>query len=186
MPLSKPVSRHHVHTRDIRCYGYRRDDGLWDIEGQIVDTKTYSFENTDRGGIAAGEPIHDMRVRLTIDGDMTVVAAEAATEAAPFGICPEITPALGKLAGLTIGPGWRKAVTQRLGGVHGCTHINDLLQGPLAVVAFQTVRGSRERSRPDSKHAPKIIDTCHALASDGPVVRREWPEHYTGTEDDAG
>ena len=29
-------------------------------------------------------------------------------------------------------------------------------------------------------------DTCHALASDGPVVRERWPEYYTGVTADAG
>jgi hypothetical protein len=27
---------------------------------------------------------------------------------------------------------------------------------------------------------PPILDTCHALASDGPVVKRFWPAFYTG------
>ena len=51
MPLEKPHPRKHIHTRDIQCLGYQRDDGLWDIEGTIMDTKTYSFDNIDRGGV---------------------------------------------------------------------------------------------------------------------------------------
>ena len=58
MPLEKPQPRKHIHTRDIQCRGYHRDDGLWDIEGTIMDTKTYSFDNIDRDGIPAGEPLH--------------------------------------------------------------------------------------------------------------------------------
>ena len=80
MPLSKPAARKHIHTRDIKCHGFERDDGLWDIEGRLTDTKTYTFDNHDRGGIAAGEPIHDMLIRLTLTGDMVVAAAEASTE----------------------------------------------------------------------------------------------------------
>jgi hypothetical protein len=37
----------------------------------------------------------------------------------------------------------------------------------------------RERASGDR---PSIIDTCHALAADGPVVRREWPQFWEGTE----
>ncbi len=38
MPLSPPAaSREHIHTRVVECRGYRRDDGLWDIEGHITD-----------------------------------------------------------------------------------------------------------------------------------------------------
>ena len=58
MALSRPARREHIHSRDIRCRGFRREDGLWDIEATLEDTKTYSFANRDRGGIAAGEPIH--------------------------------------------------------------------------------------------------------------------------------
>ena len=74
MPLSNAAPRKHIHTRKIDCRGYRRDDGLWDIEGTLVDTKTYSFGNEDRAGIAAGEPFHEMHIRLTIDDDMEVLA----------------------------------------------------------------------------------------------------------------
>ena len=48
------------HTRTITCKGYRRKDGLWDIEAHMTDIKTFSFENRDRGGIQAGEPVHEM------------------------------------------------------------------------------------------------------------------------------
>ena len=67
MTLTKPPPRKHLHTRDIQCKGYLRDDGLWDIEGRIIDTKTYSFENFDRGGVASGEAVHHMEIRLTVD-----------------------------------------------------------------------------------------------------------------------
>ena len=100
MPLSKPAHRRHMHTREIVCRGYKRDDGLWDIEGRITDTKSYSFPNRDRGGIAAGEPLHDMLIRLTMDGDRTIHKAEAATEHSPYNICPHVTESFSKLEGL--------------------------------------------------------------------------------------
>ncbi|MBO6784243.1 MAG: DUF2889 domain-containing protein, partial [Alphaproteobacteria bacterium] len=45
MPLSPPAEREHIHTRTVECAGYRRTDGLWDIEGHLTDVKTYTFEN---------------------------------------------------------------------------------------------------------------------------------------------
>ncbi len=147
----------------------------------MVDTKTYSFDNEDRGTINSGEPIHDMWLRLTVDDGLTVQDAEAATNAAPFSMCGNITPAFAALKGLTIGPGWRKAVIQRLGGTKGCTHLIDLLTGPLAVVAFQTVRPPRGAlGKTDAEKKPSVIDTCHALAADSPVVKHRWPDFYTG------
>lgn len=181
MPLSKPAPRKHLHTREIVCRGYQREDGLWDIEARLADTKTYSFDNQDRGGIAAGEPLHGMALRITVDDDLVVKDAEAVTEASPFSICGDIAAAYRALIGLRIGPGWRKAVNQKVGGVAGCTHLTDMLVGPVAVAAFHTVSPAREkRSSAASGEKPRVIDTCHALAGDGPVVARRWPEHYTG------
>lgn len=181
MPLERASPRKHIHTRTIDCRGYQRDDGLWDIEGRLTDTKTYSFDNQDRGGIQAGEPIHAMAVRLTVDDDLVVRAAQASTDAGPFGLCGDVVGVFEGLVGLRIGPGWRKAVTGVMGRTKGCTHLTDLVLGPMAVTAFQTVAPARSKRDGGGKaERPGTLDTCHALASDSPVVERLWPEHFTG------
>ncbi len=181
MPLSKAAARQHLHTREIRCRGFRRDDGLWDIEGTLEDSKTYSFDNRDRDGVAAGEAVHRMGIRLTIDDDMRVRAAEASTDAGPFAICGDIAPRFADLAGLVIGPGWRKAVLARMAGIAGCTHLTELLLGPVTTTAMQAVFAARGRRMAATGAAgrPPLIDTCHALRADGPIVAREWPAHST-------
>lgn len=180
MSLSPASPREHIHSREIRCRGYRRSDGLWDIEVVLEDTKTYSFANHDRDGIASGEPIHRMHIRLTVDDRLVVRAAEAVTEAAPFSICADIAPRFAALVGLRVGLGWRKAVRERMAGVHGCTHLTDLLIGPVAQTVMQAVGPARARRADASAQGarPPIIDTCHALAADGPVVAREWPDFH--------
>lgn len=182
MPLSKPAPRKHLHSRNIECKGYERDDGLWDIEAHLVDSKTYSFENHDRGTVASGEPVHDMWIRLTVDEDLTIQQAEATTDSGPFTICRDVNARFKQLEGLKIAPGWRKAVFGQMGGTEGCTHLNDLLIGPMAVAAFHTVSAAKEKRKksgnPNQK--PALLDSCHAFASDGPVVEREWPEFYQG------
>ncbi|HYD29548.1 MAG TPA: DUF2889 domain-containing protein [Azospirillaceae bacterium] len=182
MPLSAPAPRQHLHTRTVTCQGFRREDGLWDIEGHITDVKTYPFPNEHRGTIEPGDPIHGMWLRLTLDNDFTVRAVEAVTDKAPFGVCGAITPSFQRLLGLRIGPGWTRAVKERLSGVEGCTHLVELL-GPVATTAFQTIYPalSRERAEtggPKVKARPPMLDTCHALASDGEVVQRHWPEFF--------
>src|SRR3546814_16757653 len=84
MPLSPPQPREHLHTRRIECRGYRREDGLWDIEGHIVDTKSYDFPNEARGEIKSGTPVHDMWIRLTIDAEYRIHDVEAVTAAGPY------------------------------------------------------------------------------------------------------
>ncbi|NQW01193.1 MAG: DUF2889 domain-containing protein [Rhodospirillales bacterium] len=186
MPISKPVARDHIHTRSIQCTGYKRQDGLWDIDGTMTDTKTYTFENLDRSDIPSGEPIHHMVMRITVDDDLVVHAAEAATEFAPYHICGDITPTFAKLEGLQIGPGWRRQVNQLMGGTGGCTHLRDMLIGPLAVTAYQTIIPMRRKMRGPTTEQPTrrpaIIGTCHAYAPDGPVVERQWPQFFEQPE----
>lgn len=184
VPLPDPVARHPLHTRVVECRGYRRDDGLWDIEGTLEDTKTYAFDNLMRGSVRAGEPVHRMRMRLTVDDAMTVRAVATASDAHPYGTCPEVTPAYDALVGLAIRPGWRKQIMERIGGVRGCTHITKLLED-LAVVAFQTIGPLlvREGKVDLSVTRPRHLDRCHAMRADGPVVREQYPAWREGGDE---
>lgn len=189
MPLSPPAARQQLHTRTYAFRGYRRDDGLWELEGEIFDRKTYDFPSEDRGAIKAGEPVHGMAIRLTLDDSLTVRAVEAVTDWAPHSICPAITPNFTRMVGARIGPGWRKAVRERLGGTAGCTHLAELLIA-MATPAYQTIipvlaRERREKSgaRDMAESWPGLINSCHAYRSDGPLVRRWWPQHYDGPEE---
>lgn len=183
MPLPEPAPRAPIHSRRVECRGYRRQDGLWDIEGLLVDTKAYPFENSYRGVIAPGVPLHEMRLRLTIDDELRIHDVVAAMDANPYAVCPAITPNFAKLIGLRIGAGWRKDVLARLGGVQGCTHLVELLW-PLATAAYQTVYPILARERPaetEERRPPSHLDSCHALARDGEVVRQHHPKWYTGS-----
>ncbi len=178
--LSQPVPRQPLHQRIVTCRGYRRDDGLLDIEGHLEDTKSYPFRNRDRGEVPAGEPVHGMWLRLTIDEDLLVHGAEASTEYAPYAVCPRITPNFKRLVGLRIGAGWMREVRKQVGGVEGCTHLVELL-GPIATTAYQTLAGQRKAGASNTRTArPFFLDSCHALKRDGEVVKVHWPVHYTG------
>jgi len=188
MPLSPPAPRTHQHTREVSFTGYEREDGLFDIEGHLVDTKTYSFPNQDRGTIEAGEPIHNMRLRLTVNEEMIVQAVEASIDHSPFNVCETITPAFQVLEGMQIGPGWNRRVREKLGGVKGCTHLVEMLS-PIATATYQTLYPALKRRREQqsaeerAKDRPALIDGCHAMNSHGRLVKERWPEHYAGDED---
>ncbi|MES9906068.1 MAG: DUF2889 domain-containing protein [Sedimenticola sp.] len=185
MPLSPPAPRKQIHRRTVVCEGFLRDDGLWDIEGQIVDVKGYAFPNHDKGEIPVGEPLHGMRVRLTMDDEFLIHAAEAVTDHSPSRICPNIPQGFEQLVGLKIAPGWRRQTQRLLGGLNGCTHMVDLLV-PIATTAFQTIypwKNGRERRGEGAwadKTRPRVLDSCHALASDGEIAKYRWPQFYTG------
>lgn len=181
MPLSKHTAKRElIHKRHIECYGYRRDDGLWDIEGHLIDSKTYDFPNHDRGQIRAGEPVHQMWLRLTLDDEFVIRHAEAATDHGPYRICPDITDRFRQLEGIKIQAGWQARVNQCVGGINGCTHLRELLR-PIATTAFQTIHPIRVRQEPQSSgpgQKPLLLGTCHAYAPESEVVKRLWPEYH--------
>ncbi|MGH8738990.1 MAG: DUF2889 domain-containing protein, partial [Burkholderiales bacterium] len=181
---SSAAPRRPLHTRTIRCEGYERDDGLFDIEASIVDQKTYAVEEPYRGRREAGMHVHDMQLRLTLERDMTVRAIEVATQEAPYGACFTVAPAFEKLIGAKVGGGWRRAVQDAVGGTKGCTHLKELLM-PAATVAFQTMGGwpkagkaATEAALDEANRKPYFIDGCKAWVADGPVVERLFPLHY--------
>ncbi len=178
MPLSQPqTERERLHTRRIELHGYRRADGLFDIEATLADTKSYAFTTEDRGLVDVGEKLHGMAMRMTVDEDMTIVGFEAATDHSPYAICPEIAPNYASLVGIRIGRGFLRAAAERVGGVHGCTHLRELLQ-QMATVAFQTLYPIRAKREPQEGAAskPSLINTCYAYREDGPIVAQRWPE----------
>ena len=173
--LSDPVRREPTHSRKIHLEGYRREDGLLDIEGIITDVKSYDFPNRERGVVKAGESIHHMEVRITINDALEIVAAEAATLAGPYSVCPKATNVFDRLVGLTVGPGWNRKVRKAIGGIEGCTHITELT-GPLATVAYQTLFGERARrareggAESGGESLYSLANTCLGHAEDPEAV----------------
>jgi hypothetical protein len=121
VPLSQPTSRKEVHTRTITLRGYEREDGLYDIEAHLTDTKTYSFSNEHRGEITPGTPLHGMWMRMTVDERLNILECEAATDHSPYAICPSAAPNFSRLAGLRIRPGFLREANSRIGGTVGCS-----------------------------------------------------------------
>ncbi len=194
MPLSEPASRELLHTRSITYKGYKRNDDLWDIEGHLVDAKTYPLRNTWRDLIEVGEPFHEMLIRVTFDNSYVIKDIEAVTENSPFEICPEIAPNYKSLVGITMGAGWRRLIRQKVGGTAGCTHITELLF-PVATVAIQTLMGqgsvsinstpkvsAETKANVNESGKPFALNTCHAWASDSSMVKARHPLFYTGLD----
>ena len=209
MPLSKPVARKPLHHRIIDCRGYERADGLFDIEGRLTDAKDYGFDTVLRGRLEAGDYIHDMWLRLTLDETFKIHRIEAVSDAHPYPNCSDILPNYEELIGLRITSGFTNKAQAIVGREKGCTHHTGLLRD-LATVAFQAMgpilakrmRKANEASSEikvseigKSKHKaekkdlfngrkPPMIDGCHALKSDNPNVKQFFPEWYTGPEEE--
>ncbi|MEO7494991.1 MAG: DUF2889 domain-containing protein [Massilia sp.] len=178
MPLSSSVPRTLRHTRAIQVQAYARDDGLWDLDAHITDIKSSDIVLTS-GPRAAGVPVHDLKLRLTINPDMLIVDAEAASDAVPYpGYCDTIAPAYKSLIGLSLTDHFRLRLKDRLSGVLGCTHLTELSL-ILPTAAFQAlgrdIAGFGGARAGGEQGAPFQINRCHALRADGPAVAKYYP-----------
>ncbi len=84
MPLPAAAARRHLHTRAARYEGFLREDGLWDIEATLSDTKTYDIDAAERGPMPAGTPVHGMSIRVTLDADMAIREIASCMDHRPF------------------------------------------------------------------------------------------------------
>ena len=186
MPLPEAAPREHMHTRRIECQAFRRQDGLWDIEGELVDTRSWDASNAWRGEMPAGTPVHGMRLRLSVDEGFVIREVSVAMDEHPFARCNAIEPAYEQLVGLRIGPGFSHRCRRLFGATRGCTHVTKLLDN-LATTTFQAMgpvlsREARARGEdPSGGRKPFFIDGCHALAADSETVREHYPRWYRDT-----
>jgi hypothetical protein len=178
------VTREELHFRRIDMRGYKRSDGLYEVEGRVTDRKPHDFKSPNGFKLVpANEPIHDMGVTLVFDTEMLVHDVSAFTSAAPYDDCFSAGRTLQALKGLRLAGGWSSEVRKRLGGAQSCTHLVGILV-PMATVAYQTLTTYRA-GRPDvlKEGKPVKIDSCYAYSTDRDVVRRKWPQYYTGPSD---
>jgi hypothetical protein len=189
--LPPAAPRRLTHRREIVLNGYERQDGLFDIEARLCDSKPMDMPMEDRRGgrIAAGEPLHEMTLRVTIDATMTIRGCAAEITHGPFHACSAAGRHFERLAGLAIRKGFLREAAERVGGIDGCTHLRELLQ-QIGTTAYQTLWPLRARqaeaARGPGDEAPgsELVNSCHAFADTGPVVKRRWPRRWRGTTED--
>jgi Protein of unknown function (DUF2889) len=165
------------HERCIQVRAYARSDGLWEIDAFVRDSKTRTTTTAGQDRLA-GEPIHDLHLRIVIDTAFNVLQSGADSLAVPYpGHCDHHGDRYQALVGLNLLQGFKRAVRERLGGVLGCTHLTELADVlPTAVV--QAFAGDVLRVDPDSETKPFQLDRCHALAADAEAVRLHYPRWF--------
>ncbi len=186
MPLSHAAPRTEIHTRNLELHVYRREDGLFDVEGHLLDVKpiTIEFHHVKR---SAGEPVHDLRLRLTIDRKLEVQCAEAKMDVGAYPFCAGAEPNFAALAGLRIGPGWNRKVRERVGGGKGCTHLVEML-AQMATTALQAIGSDEDEDTvatpPDErKLAPGMLDACYTYRSESQFVKFHYPRYFRDAAD---
>ncbi|MFO1219927.1 MAG: DUF2889 domain-containing protein [Burkholderiaceae bacterium] len=181
MPLPPPdCEREASHQRTITVRAYARSDGLWDIEGHLTDAWPHPVPCAG-GTLPAGEAMHSMWLRLTVDRSATIVAALGATDAGPYGeACTSVAPDYSALAGVRVGRGYRDAIRKLFGRTAGCTHMNELA----AVMGSAMLQAMWEDLTRNTTEKPFAIDGCRALQASSPQVKMFFPRWYVPRADD--
>jgi hypothetical protein len=175
MPLPTPSPRREVHHRTIDMQAFARDDGLFDVEARLIDRKPFDYVRPSSAQpVPAGQSLHDLWVRLTLDDSFTVRAIEASSDVTPWVLCKEAEATLKVLVGERVARGWSSKVKERLRGAAGCTHLMEMLI-TLGTTALQGIRGSDPSRR---LTAEGKLDTCYAYGRQRSVVKMLWPQHH--------
>ena len=177
MPLSPPAPRTLKHVRRVNYQGFERDDGLWDIEGELHDSKAYdatSFRDPTKQRLA-GEAIHHMWLRVTVNRQLVVHAIDVAMDSHPLKGCTEAQAALQRMVGCSMARGWRQAIQKNLGDVASCTHLRELLFN-LATAAFQSV--PKVFAAPNENEPPRHLGQCTGWDFNGDGVKEYYPQFY--------
>lgn len=172
--LKPPVARTPLHTRAITFRGYAREDGLWDLEGELHDSKHYDYDSS-HGFRRAGTPVHHLSLRVTLDDSFCIHDIETSMDSTPFGECKVADQTMKKMIGQRMGPGWRQAIDRTIGGVHGCTHLRELLFN-MATAAFQTLPAAFGGGDPDTP--PRHLGQCTGWDFEGNGVKEYFPQFY--------
>jgi hypothetical protein len=181
MPLPPAApTRQLKHRRQIDVQVYSRGDGLWEVDATLTDAKTRDTRMAT-GVRPAGQPIHDMLLRLVVTEQFDIVQAGSDTRWMPYEeACGKHGDVYGRLVGLNLMQNFRAALRERVGGVLGCTHLTELAQVlPTAVVQAFAGEVIDTQGRADNAQRPFQIDRCHALRADGETVRQYYPRWHT-------
>jgi hypothetical protein len=180
-----PEKRRLMHRRSVECLGYLRDDGLWEVEARLLDTKPFARRDRHHGLRQPGEPVHDIRLRLAVDDKLTIHEAGTTMQVTPYPTCIDVEGILQRLVGESIGKGWRALVRRKIGRLETCTHLSELL-GPAVTTLFQTMSNGKNPegrdstdNRRDAVEPPFFIGGCHSWRTDGPVVAEFFPQFAT-------
>lgn len=167
-----------VHTRTVRFECFERPDGLWDLDATLLDVKTDPLHIAGERTVPAGEPIHEMGLRLTVDDDLRIRHAGGWIRHMPHAECEQVPASLSRLEGLHIARGWRRHVQAALGGDQGCLHMREVLFS-LGTAAIQAIHpalalrsGRKAGHRVAIVPASAQVGACLAWSPASPVPKR--------------
>lgn len=177
LPVHPSITRRPPHRRALDVQLFARDDGLFDVEASLIDTKSHDVPLAGAPR-KAGDPIHEMQLHLTVDAPLTVSAASSDTWWLPYpGACADHGNGCARLVGLNLLKGFRKSVADRL------PHAPSALAPEAAETPWGGPAVFRECDA--DGNPPFQLDHCHALKRDGAIVAKFYPRWHLATPEAA-
>ena len=173
------ITREPMHRRLIDLQGYLRSDGLWEVEAELQDTKTYEIDLMERGRVPVGGFLHHMRFVLVVNESLEIIDTRAEMLATPYPDCNGAQRQYKELIGLRIRSGWLEEAKQVIGKQTGCTHLTELLPA-MATAVIQTIRGYQIQQDREKKMARKgkeiMLNSCYGFRQGGRAQIALWPD----------
>src|SRR5262245_22155574 len=105
--------------------------------------------------------------------DLVITSVGGTMTEHPYTLCPDALPPLQRLVGLSIARGFTRAVSERLGRQHGCSHLTALVHAMAPVVRQASGVAFRDLAVAPGGDAERwFVNTCQAWKEDGPLHRR--------------
>jgi hypothetical protein len=167
-PLPVHVRTIHIDAAEASASGDR--SAALRVRGSLEDRRPRGVPDWIQHD---GDVIHHMEVVLIVSWPgLVVTAIEGTMRTFPHsGVCPDALPPLQSLVGVAVGPGFTRAVNERIGRERGCTHVAALIlamgpvvrQGAGAAFGFATPG--------DPRGTPWFVNSCQAWRENGPLHR---------------
>ncbi len=158
--------RKEIHSREIKTQVWLLDNGNWEIESNLVDTKGYDTKVGLGKDLPAGDPLHQMKIVIEASAVGEICDITIQMPDTPFQYCPEVIRNFDQLKGEFMSKGWNQLLNERFSKAQGCRHLIDMLRNA-ATVLFQAMAYSRNLTPDDMSY---WVNTCHAMREDGEVA----------------
>lgn len=174
--LKELAQRQSAHERIVEYRTYPLAEGKILVEGSLKDRRMMDGYNW------CGDPqppgtIHHICVRLLMgDWPLAVLDAEGEFITTPYEHCHSLEEVVSRLVGITIKSGYSDEVIQRIGGIHGCSHLTHLIigMGPAALHGYWSARSLKRpecpRSIEEMQGLPYLLNSCKFWQADGPNI----------------
>jgi DUF2889 family protein len=167
-----------AQVRTIRVTATRVGEHELEVTGHLVDERPVGT-GVDWLDDGHGTTIHDMTLTLRVrHPDLVVLSVGGTMAEHPYTLCPDALPPLQRLVGLSVARGFTRAVNERFGRQHGCSHLVALVHAMAPVVrqgagaAFRVAAPPAAGVPPGTEHDAWFVNSCQAWREDGPLHRR--------------